>query len=152
MDIEYVRYRQATMAERLRMTKRFTKWYFRTYKPMTRLEKSDLTRSKQEYTMFTTIFALVFGFGSFMFRKVRIGSVGAEGVSKESKVLATIFTDAVCAFAGWNLGHFFACDYIYKHRQYVIERDLKESELNYQGRFNYKPLKQELYQDYPLAA
>ena len=73
METEIVRYRQATLVERIKITRKFTRWYFRSYKPITKIEDDDLFRCKHYYSSFTTVGMLLGGFLSFMARVVRIG-------------------------------------------------------------------------------
>lgn len=40
--------------------------------------------------------------------------------------------DFICGITGYLTAHFICCDYIYKHRQYVIERISFEKEFGFQ--------------------
>lgn len=42
MDEERARYRQATLKEKLIITKKFSKFYFNGFTPITRLEEADV--------------------------------------------------------------------------------------------------------------
>ena len=131
MEEEYIRYRNASFKGKIIIGKKFTKWYFNTYKPMTELESSDLRRSRQYYHVMTAGGAILFGFISFRARRAKAGSMETAGISRENNLPLYILNDAMAGFLGFCGGQFLANDYIYKHRQYVLERQRLEDRLQW---------------------
>ena len=110
------------MKGRLIISKRFVKHYFNEYRPMTKLEQADLDRSRYHNRAFTMAGAVLFGFISFRVRRAKMGSMEAGGVSPENHLPLYMLNDLMSGFLGFCVGQFLSQDYIYKHRQYVIER------------------------------
>jgi len=54
------------------MAKKFSKFYFNQFKPITKLEQADLTMSRNHYRGFTFISALTLGFMSFRMRRMNM--------------------------------------------------------------------------------
>ncbi len=117
-------YRQQSLKGKLTMSKRFTKFYFNQFQPITQLEKSDLERSRLHYKGFTFVTCLTCGFMSYRYRRMRVSMFEAHEAAKNVSAFdwQHIFNDAISAFVGFTVGSLIACDYIYKRRMYVIER------------------------------
>ena len=62
-----------------------------------------------------------------------------------------ILNDLCGIFFGFFMGQFWSYDYVYKHRQYVLERDIVETQLNWKVRYNFNADKMDYYREYPLA-
>ena len=58
------------MKGKLMIGKRFTKFYFNSFTPMTKLEKPDLDRSRYMYRAFLSGGAITLGLMSFKVRKM----------------------------------------------------------------------------------
>ena len=134
MDAEYIKYRQASFKGKLKIAKRFNKFYMNQYIPMTKLEQKDLDKSRNLYRGYTMGFSLFFGYMSFRYRRSTIAHRDVQGTTKYSYVLISILNDCVSAFSGYLFGHFLANDYTYKHRMYVLERLYYEESIQYRGR------------------
>ena len=106
------------------MSKRFTRFYFKQFRPITQLEQKDLERAKRTYNGFTMFCAMTLGFMSYRYRRMKVSMLEAHEAAKgvSSFQWAHIFNDAVMAFMGFTLGNLLACDYIYKRRIYIVER------------------------------
>ena len=106
------------------MSKRFCKYYFRQFQPITQLEQSDLERSRLHYKCATFITCLTCGFMSYRYRRMKVSMFEAHEAAKNVSAFdwQHIFNDAISAFVGFTAGSLIACDYIYKRRMYVIER------------------------------
>jgi hypothetical protein len=117
-------YSQSSLKGKLVMSKRFTKYYFRHFQPITQLEKSDQDSSRLHYKCFTFITCLTCGFMSYRYRRMRVSMFEAHEAAKNVSAFdwQHIFNDAIMAFIGFTAGSLFACDYVYKRRMYVIER------------------------------
>ena len=90
------------------MTKKFSKFYLNTYRPMTKLEKEDLDRSRNMYRAFTVAGALVFGFVSFRFRRGKIGAEDTAGATRENHLPLYILNDVCMGFIGFYCGQLFS--------------------------------------------
>ena len=66
--------------------------------------------------------SVAFGWISFRGRRSKIGAEGLEYAVRETEMSMNILNDAMMGLIGYFCGHFVACDYIYKHRQYVLQR------------------------------
>lgn len=64
------------------MSKRFTKFYFRQFKPITQLEQADLDRARLTYKGFTFITCLTCGFMSYRYRRMRVSMLEAHETAK----------------------------------------------------------------------
>jgi hypothetical protein len=122
MDDEYVLYRQSNIKGKIVIAKKFSKYYLNNFKPITKLEETDVTRSRYVYRAFTMGGALGFGFLSFKLRRIRFGAMEAEMAPRDLNFTVSVLNDFTYGLVGYFLGHFMACDYIYKHRRYVRER------------------------------
>ena len=149
MEEEYIRYRNASMKQRLIIARRFYKFYLNEYIPMTKLEADDLKRSRYTYHTFTVAGALLFGFVSFRVRRAKMGSLETAGVSKDNNLPLYILNDAMAGFFGFCCGQFLSADYTYKNRQYVIERQSMERMRGYTLRQS-RPANAEFLDEYPL--
>ncbi len=120
MEEEFVRYRQAKLKQKFLIAKRFSKFYLNNFKPITKLEQTDIDRSRSFYRAFTVGAAVSFGFASFKYRRIVIGSLGDQWAARENELAYNIMNDFMLAVVGYCCGHLMGCDYIYKHRQYVL--------------------------------
>ena len=83
MDEERARYRQATLKEKLVIAKKFSKFYFNSFTPITRLEEADVQRSRNFYRAFTVGGAVCMGYLSFKMRRIRMGALEVEGTPRD---------------------------------------------------------------------
>ena len=58
-----------------------------------------------------------------------------------------ILNDLCGIFFGFFMGQFWSYDYVYKHRQYVLERDIVETQLNWKVRYNFNADKMDYYRE-----
>ena len=109
--------------------KKFSKFYFNSFTPITKLEQTDIERGRFFYRAFTVGGAIFMGFISLRIRRSKIGYLGESAHSaRENEAMINILNDAMMAIVGYFAGHCFACDYIYRHRQYVLQRLYLEQE------------------------
>lgn len=104
------------------MAKKFTKFYFNQFRPITKLEESDVKRARSVYRGFTVITAITFGYMSFRFRRMKMSMIEAHEAPRDMNFLVNVINDAILIFFGYTIGHLIACDYIYKRRTYIMER------------------------------
>lgn len=83
------------------------------------------------YRSFTLLGAVGLGLLSYRFRKFRISKAGFENAPREYNMIGNVINDALTGLCGYIVAHLITCDYIYKHRQYVIERMHLERELGF---------------------
>ena len=62
------------------------------------------------------------GLVSFKFRKLKVSKLSNHEASVDPNMLGNVMNDIGFALLGYIGSHLISCDYIYKHRQYVIER------------------------------
>ena len=62
------------------------------------------------------------GFMSLRYRRFKFSQIEAHEAPRDYNMLGNIMNDSIMAFTGYLMGHYMACDWIYKHRQYIIER------------------------------
>jgi hypothetical protein len=132
------------------ITKKFSKFYLNTFEPVTKLEQTDVERSRYMYRAFTIGGACAFGYVSFKIRRGHIGAQGVEHAARENELAMNMLNDALSGLLGFFIGHFISCDYMYKHRQYVLQRIYLE---NTRGVMNRKSLLKEpnvMLLEYPL--
>jgi hypothetical protein len=110
------------------MGKKFSRFYLNKFTPITKFESKDVEVSRRFYRAFTFFGAITCGFMSFRWRRMKISMIEAHEAKRESEFLINIFNDAVSALLGFTIGNLIACDYIYKHRTYVVERLFFEQE------------------------
>lgn len=60
------------------MAKRFTKFYFKNFRPITELERQDLAKARRTYNGFTFFGAMTLGFMSYRYRRMRISMIEAH--------------------------------------------------------------------------
>lgn len=152
MEQEYLEYRQQSLKGKLAMSKRFTKFYFKNFRPITQLEKSDLDRARNTYNGFTFFGALTLGYMSFRYRRMRISMIEPHEAPKNVNAfqMMHVFNDAVSAFLGFTMGNLIACDYIYKRRIYIVERLHFEKQNNF-NRYTFEVDEGHLPDEYPFA-
>ena len=108
MEEEKIRYMQASIKGRIQITRRFSKFYLNSYRPMTKLEQSDLDKSRNMYRAYTLAGALIFGFVSFRYRRAKIGAADTAGATKENHLPMYILNDMCMGFLGFCCGQFFS--------------------------------------------
>lgn len=64
--------------------------------------------------------AICFGYMSFKMRRIRVGSLESNLAPRDAELPISILNDLMMAVFGYVCGHLMSCDYIYKHRQYVL--------------------------------
>ncbi len=134
------------------MSKRFCRYYFRSFRPITRLESSDLDRARMTYNAFTFVATLTMGFMSYRYRRMKVSMVEAHDTAKGVSAFqwSHIFNDAVLAFLGYTFGNLIACDYIYKRRIYIVERLHLEKTTGF-NRYAFNLENEQLLDEYPFA-
>jgi hypothetical protein len=98
------------------ITKKFAKFYFNTFQPITKLEETDIKRSRYVYRAFSMGGAISFGYISFKLRRIRIGSLESNLAPIDTELALHILNDLMFGLIGYVCGHLLSCDYIYKHR------------------------------------
>ena len=83
------------------------------------------------YRSFTMLGAMLAGVASFRMRKYRISTMANHEAGRDPNLLTNVLNDMFAGLAGYITAHLACCDYIYKHRQYVIERTNFEQEVNF---------------------
>eukprot|EP00347_Sterkiella_histriomuscorum_P018143 403346627 len=151
MEEEYMKYRQASIKGKLVIAKRFSKFYINQFQPLTKLEHNDKQKSRQGYQMFTFFGALSFGFFSYRFRRASYSMIEAHEASRDMGLMMGYLNDLFAAVVGFMLGHLYSVDYIYKHRQYVIERLFFEKQNNYNRNSIAMENEFHLMKEYPFA-
>ena len=114
MEEEYVRYRHAGIREKLRISRKFTKFYLSQFRPITNLEASDWHTSRQQNMALTAGGALFFGLISLRMRRAKSGALETSGVSRENNLPLYMLNDIFAGLFGYAVGQFVAVDYIYK--------------------------------------
>ena len=100
------------------------------------------------YTMGT---AAAFGFLSLRYRKGVWGGQGPEmHAARENSVVMHALNDAIAGLLGYFLGHLLCCDYVYKHRQYVLQRVYFEGDRGIQDRRSLLRSDGEMLNEYPI--
>lgn len=72
MQEEFIRFQQASLKQRLLISKKFSNFYLNRFNPVTRLEETDIERSRFHYRCFTMVMAIACGYGSFRFRRLKV--------------------------------------------------------------------------------
>ena len=98
------------------MAKKFSKFYLNRFRPITKLEDNDVRRASITYKGFTLIFGVTLGYLSYRMRKRAFGVMENYEAPRDPQLLSALVQDLGAAFAGYILGHLYACDYIYKNR------------------------------------
>ena len=85
---------------------------------------------------------------SMMYRMARMGGIKSEMMPRDYNMFGNIMQDGAWAFIGFVMSQWYTSTYVYKQRQYVLERIRLEQETNYHGRNDFSG---ELLEEYPLA-
>ena len=101
---------------------KFSKFYLNRFRPLTVGEDKDIKRARDTYRTSTLIGAITMGFISLRYRKYKISQTQYYEAPRDMNLLTGFNTDGFFALGGYVGAHLVCCDYIYKHRQYVIER------------------------------
>ena len=104
------------------ISKKFSKFYLNRFRPITIQEDHDVQRARNMYRSFTMLGAIGMGLLSFKYRKMKVASIENYEAKVDPNLLSHVLNDMSLAALGYFVSHIFVCDYIYKHRQYVIER------------------------------
>ena len=104
MEQEYIRYRQASMKGKIQISRRFCKFYFNAYQPLTELEQRDWEKSRYLYKACTSVGALALGFLSFRLRRASLGSLEQAGVTRDNHLPLYMLNDLAAAAIGFCLG------------------------------------------------
>ena len=113
------------------ISKKFSKFYLNRFRPITIQEDHDVQRARTMYRSFTILGAVGMGFLSLKWRKLKISQLEHHEAKMDPESLTNMLNDATLALLGYFTSHLIACDYIYKHRQYVIERMHLERDMNF---------------------
>ena len=95
-----IKYRHASFIQKLKIAKKFNKFYLNQFIPITKLEARDVDKAKMMYRGYTAGFAIFGAFFSFSYRLGQIALREAEGVVR-SKPLIAILNDLVLIFIGF---------------------------------------------------
>ena len=66
--------------------------------------------------------ALTMGFMSLKLRRFKYAGMEHHEAPRDYNMIFNIMNDAIMGFTGYLGAQWFACDYTYKHRQYILER------------------------------
>ena len=94
--------------------------------------------------------AIAFGYISFKMRRIRVGSLESNLAPMDTELAINILNDLMFGIIGYFCGHLLSCDYIYKHRQYVLQRIYLENDRKISDRTTLLKGSLELLDDYPL--
>ena len=151
MDQEIIEYRRQTVKGKMLISKKFSKFYLNRFRPITEHEFHDCERARTMYRSFILFGSLSLGLMSFKFRKMRVAGMEHTEAKRDPNLLGNVLNDIMMIGIGYMASHLIACDYIYKHRQYVIERLHFERAAKFQrDTFDLGSEKQYL-QEYPFA-
>ena len=132
MEQEIIEYRRQSFKGKLLLSKKFSKYYLNRFRPLTIKENFDVESSRNMYRSFTLLGALGMGLASLKFRKMRISQMANHEAPRDPNMLGNVLNDIFMGVFGYLGAHLITCDYIYKHRQYVIERMHFERENGFQ--------------------
>jgi len=132
MEQEIIEYRRQSIKGKLLMSKKFSKFYLNKFRPITIQEDQDVQRARTMYRSFTLFGALGMGLASFKYRKMRVSMIENHEAARDPNLLGHVVNDIMLGFMGYLGMHLLCCDYIYKHRQYVIDRLHFERSSNFQ--------------------
>ena len=113
------------------MSKKFCKFYLNRFRPITKYEDQDVTRSRNMYRGMVLFGALTLGFASYRFRRLKYAGMEAHEAPRDLNLPGSLINDLMMAVVGYMGAHLLTCDYIYKHRQYIIERLNFEKQNNF---------------------
>ena len=71
------------------------------------------------------------GFMSIKLRKFQLSKIEHYEAKRDPEFMYNVLNDATMALVGFFISHLISVDYIYKHRQYVIERMHLERSMNF---------------------
>lgn len=71
MEDEVLLFLKAGIKKRMNIARKFTRTYFKSYVPITKLELNDWKQSKNEYQAFTLCLATLFGYASIKYRSLQ---------------------------------------------------------------------------------
>ena len=74
------------------------------------------------YKSFTFVGALAFGYASWRYRRSIVAATPAHETPRDPNILGKAVNDLLMVILGYMGFHMFSCDYIFRHRLYVIER------------------------------
>ncbi len=98
------------------MSKKFCRFYFNSFRPITDFERYDIDRARVIYRGFTFFGAVTLGFLSYRFRRMKVSMIEPHEAPRETNFLIHVLNDFMSAALGYTLGNLIACDYIYKRR------------------------------------
>ena len=132
MEQEIIEYRRQSIKGKMLLSKKFSKYYLNRFRPLTINENYDIERARNMYRSFTLLGALGMGLASLKFRKMKISQTSNHEAPRDPNMLGNVLNDLFLGTLGYLSAHLITCDYIYKHRQYVIERMHFERENGFQ--------------------
>tara|TARA_B110000285_G_C14762921_1_gene440363 strand:- start:274 stop:438 length:165 start_codon:yes stop_codon:yes gene_type:complete len=53
---------------------------------------------------------------SLRYRRMKYAGIEAHEAPRDYNMVGNIINDSIMAFSGYLMGHYMACDWIYKHR------------------------------------
>ena len=117
-----IEYRRQSVRGRLLMSKKFCKFYINRFRPLSQFEEKEQSRARSFYRGSVVVCAMTFGFFSYRTRKAKFSQMQPHEAPRDMHMLTSLINDLFAATVGYMFGHMLSCDYIYKHRQYIIER------------------------------
>jgi len=93
--------------------------------------------------------AIAFGYMSFKMRRIRVGSLESNLAPRDAELPISILNDFMMAVFGYVCGHLLSCDYIYKHRQYILQRLYLEDSQKISDRTKFL-INGKMLEEYPL--
>ena len=122
MEQEIIEYRRQSIKGKLLMSKKFCKFYLNRFRPITIQENEDQERAKNMYRSFMLLGTLGMGLASLKFRRFKLSQIANHEAKRDPNMGGNVINDISFAVLGYLGTHLLSIDYIYKHRQYVIER------------------------------
>ena len=114
MEEEFVKYRKASIKQKLSIAKKFSKFYFNQYTPMTKLEMNDLDSSRRFYRGVTVMITIGVGSLSMVYRMARVGGIKHEMMSRDYNMFGNIMQDGAWAFIGFVMSQWYTSTYVYQ--------------------------------------
>ena len=74
------------------------------------------------YRQYILFGAITMGFMSLRWRRFKYAGMEHHEAPRDYNMVLHMVNDIVFGFTGFMAGQWFACDYTYKQRQYVLER------------------------------
>ena len=112
-----VKYPRARIKEAIK----FTRFYFKHFKPISQMEFDDQKSSKRLYNVYTTSGGLALLMASVWIRSYNIRRQDVTKFALPNRV-SSMFNDIVFGILGYTLGQVLSVKWIYDQRDYVRDR------------------------------